>query len=324
MLRDCEHESGLGAGADFPLKRTRNRGSEVRKCGQIHFALPAGYTGDLHQLPAIQQSQSGQFCGVVASVIDFCASSTIDKESHIMMKSPSCQTRFVVLCGLIGLVFACGTYGGVVHANEPQAAPQFEKILFLGNSITLHGPSTKIGWEGNWGMAASALEKDYVHIVARSLAKSSGTTPKMLAKNIAAFERQYATYDLKQSLKDAFTFKPDLVVVAIGENVPQLKSAEAKTQFQASVTKLLKQVKSDSNPTIIVRSCFWPDPAKDEALRQACRQAGGIFVDISSLGKDEANYARSERDFMHAGVAAHPGDRGMQAIADAILKALNP
>tara|TARA_R110002095_G_scaffold214916_3_gene207889 strand:+ start:223 stop:948 length:726 start_codon:yes stop_codon:yes gene_type:complete len=241
-----------------------------------------------------------------------------------MTKHPHGITGFVTLCGLIGFALALGTLGGIVRADEPKATPRFEKILFLGNSITLHGPSTKIGWEGNWGMAASALEKDYVHIVTRSLAESSGSTPKMLAKNIAAFERQYATYDLKQNLQDAFDFKPDLVVLAIGENVPKLDSAEAKAQFQSSVTKLLKEAKSDNGPTIIVRSCFWTDPAKDEALRQACQQAGGVFVDISSLGKDEANYARSERDIPHAGVAVHPGDQGMQAIAAAILKALEP
>jgi len=241
-----------------------------------------------------------------------------------MMKHTLGKTHCLGLCGLVGLALVLGTFGGNVRADESKAAPKFAKILFLGNSITLHGPSKKIGWEGNWGMAASKLENDYVHIVVRSLAKSSGMTPKTMVKNIAALERQYATYDLRKNLKDAFAFKPDLVVLAIGENVPKLESAEAKAQFQASVEKLLKEVKSDYDPTIIVRSCFWPDPAKDAALRQACQQAGGVFVDISSLGKDEANYARSERDFQHAGVAAHPGDRGMQAIAEAIVKVLQP
>ncbi|MCA9015081.1 MAG: SGNH/GDSL hydrolase family protein [Planctomycetaceae bacterium] len=226
----------------------------------------------------------------------------------------------------MGVLFICvcisGNRGSMVRADEPKAAAKYQKILFLGNSITLHGPAPKIGWEGNWGMAASAPEKDFVHIVTRSLEKSSKEKPKTLVKNIAAYERQYASYDLKQHLKDAFAFQPDLVVVAIGENVPQLETEEAKTQFKASVDQLLKELRTDNKPTIIVRSCFWPNPAKDAALRQACQQADGIFVDISTLGKDEANYARAERTFQHAGVAAHPGDKGMQAIADAILKAI--
>ena len=46
-------------------------------------------------------------------------------------------------------------------------------------------------------------------------------------------------------------------------------------------------------------------------------------MDIGHLSKDESNYARAERDFKHKGVAAHPGDRGMQAIADAILEAIH-
>jgi len=71
-----------------------------------------------------------------------------------------------------------------------------------------------------------------------------------------------------------------------------------------------------------VRSCFWPNKAKDQILKKACQAVGGIFVDIGDLSKDERHYARSERKFAHRGVAAHPGDRGMQAIADAILGAI--
>jgi hypothetical protein len=57
-------------------------------------------------------------------------------------------------------------------------------------------------------------------------------------------------------------------------------------------------------------------------MRRACEGLGGTFVDISALARDEKNFARTERPYRHAGVASHPGDRGMAAIADAILRAL--
>ena len=195
------------------------------------------------------------------------------------------------------------------------------RVLFLGNSITRHGPAPNIGWNDDWGMAASAKDKDYVHLVSAGLARLAGKAPEIRFSNIADFERNLATYDLDTKLKAEVEFKPTLVIVAIGENVAALQTDEAKAQFKSSFGKLLGKFKS-GGATLLVRSCFWADAAKDGILRQACQEAGGIFADIGSLGKDEANYARAERKFEHAGVAAHPGDKGMKAIADAILGAL--
>ena len=41
------------------------------------------------------------------------------------------------------------------------------RVMFLGNSITNHGIKEEIGWLAHHGMAASAKEKDYVHILMR-------------------------------------------------------------------------------------------------------------------------------------------------------------
>jgi hypothetical protein len=73
---------------------------------------------------------------------------------------------------------------------------------------------------------------------------------------------------------------------------------------------------------LVVRGCFWNDPAKDAIMRKASEQVGATWVDISELGKDEKNSARSERDYKDPGVAGHPGDRGMEAIANAIWTAI--
>jgi hypothetical protein len=199
---------------------------------------------------------------------------------------------------------------------------QVDRVLFLGNSITRHGPAPKIGWTDDWGMAASAQDKDYVHLVAAGLAELAGKKPAVMMANIADFERTLGAYDVEAKLKAELAFKPTLAVVAIGENVAALQTEEAKARFRASIDRLLASLKNAGGPSLIVRSCFWADPAKDGILRDACAAAGGTFVDIGALGKDESNYARSELKFEHAGVAAHPGDKGMKAIADAILAAV--
>lgn len=207
---------------------------------------------------------------------------------------------------------------------QTAASSHPQKVLILGNSITRHGPKADIGWTGNWGMAASAEEKDFVHLIEKGLTEKAGadTKPKVLAVNIAEFERNYATYDVAAKLKEPAAFGADLIILAIGENVPALTTDDAKAQFKSSVVKLLAALKGNRSPRIIVRSSFWANPAKDEVLKQVAQETGGVFVDISALGKDESNYARSERPFKNEGVARHPGDKGMQAIADAILSAV--
>jgi hypothetical protein len=206
---------------------------------------------------------------------------------------------------------------------EPEVKPSaIRRILFLGNSITLHGPKADIGWTGNWGMAASSEDKDYVHLVAGALNQHTGSRPQIMVRNIADFERNYATYDVDLQMQDLFVFDPDLVVLAIGENVPALGSEGAEAQFKAGVMSILRCVLAKRHPMVVVRSCFWADADKDEVLRQACQEADGIFVYAGPLGREAANTARSERSFRHDGVAGHPGDKGMKALADAIVEAI--
>lgn len=207
---------------------------------------------------------------------------------------------------------------GAIRAEDGKGG----RLLFVGNSITLHGPSEKVGWTGNWGMAASAAEKDYVHLVVDAVAKRRGSPPEYRVVNVADFERDFEKYDLATKLKDELAFEPDTVIVAIGENVPALKTEEAKTKFKESTVRLLTMLKGKGSTALYVRSCFWADATKDALLKEACATAGGVFVDIGTLGKDEGNYARSEREIAHAGVARHPGDKGMKAIADALLAAM--
>lgn len=192
------------------------------------------------------------------------------------------------------------------------------RVLFLGNSVTLHPPLPSIGWSGNWGMAASAEEKDYVHLVTAQIARAADAKPETRVRNMAEFERLHDTYDIAAALKAELDFNADMVIVAIGENVPALGSDAAKAKYAAAFSRLLAEIKKHGRPAIFVRSCFWHDPVKDEIMKQASAASGAAFIDIAALGRDESNAAGAERQIEHAGVAGHPGDKGMQAIADAI------
>jgi hypothetical protein len=211
--------------------------------------------------------------------------------------------------------------------DSPVAKPKIGslpvgKVLYLGNSITLHGPAPKIDWIGNWGMAASAAEKDYVHLLTADIAEASGEQPEIKVRNIAPFERGYDTFDIGKELKDKLEFQPDIVIVAIGENVTVPTTDEVQTAFAEAFSQLLAALQQHGHPMIFVRSSFWPNPTKDDIMRRMSADAGVTFIDISKLGHNKSNEASAERKIEHAGVAAHPGDKGMQAIADAIFTAI--
>ncbi len=196
------------------------------------------------------------------------------------------------------------------------------KVLFLGNSITLHAPAPTIGWTGNWGMAASAKEKDYVNLLVSDIAKVTGAEPQTMVRNIADFERGYQGFDIATVLKSEIDFEPDIVILAIGENVAEPVTEIQQTQYAASLTSLLLAFRGGGERAIFVRSSFWPSATKDGILQKVCDDAGATFVNIAALGADGANAARSERTIEHAGVAAHPGDKGMRAIADSLFAAI--
>lgn len=246
--------------------------------------------------------------------------------------------------GLAGMLGCCLTLHVGAQTGEPRALESLgvvtasvtsstdselrigklraDKVLFLGNSITLHGPAPAIGWNGNWGMAATAKEKDYVHLLVSRLAKAAGGEPKVLVKNIAEFERKLNDYKIQDELKVELDFAADIIVIAIGENAAALKTPEAKNQFETAFRKLLAELKQHGQPTIFVRGQFWPDVDKDQIMKSVCEAVGGTYVDISQLGREETNYARAEQKIDHAGVAGHPGDKGMQALADALWLAI--
>lgn len=232
------------------------------------------------------------------------------------------QSQVVLVSMAIGLCTSTIQAQSLKDDAELRIGTQpVNRILFLGNSITLHAPAESIGWTGNWGMAASAEEHDYVHRLTRQIEQAAGGKPKVMVRNIADFERGLGSYDIHEQLKKELSFRPDIVVLAIGENIATPESDDAKKVLSEALGSLLAAIEKSGKPRIFVRSQFWADPIKDGLLKAATLKHQHVWIDLSSL-IDESCYARSERKIEHAGVAGHPGDKGMQVIADAIMKAI--
>ena len=191
-----------------------------------------------------------------------------------------------------------------------------KRVLFLGNSITLHETAPNIGWHWNWGMAASSAEKDYVHLVLKALHEKYGDISYCIA-NVGEWEKNYHKEGILEKFKGAQAFKPDIVIFRFGENVnpeslKQYPFMDYLRNFVEYFTTTAKQ--------IIITDTFWEHEYICDAMRQVAEENGYTFVSIADLGYQDENKALGL--FEHAGVAAHPGDLGMQRIAEKIIMKL--
>jgi hypothetical protein len=58
--------------------------------------------------------------------------------------------------------------------NQKELSDRRIRILFIGNSLTRHSPAPDLGWHGDYGMAASEEDKDFVHLTVSLVKKDFG------------------------------------------------------------------------------------------------------------------------------------------------------
>ena len=191
------------------------------------------------------------------------------------------------------------------------------KVLFVGNSITLHAPKPEIGWNGNWGMAASKKENDYVHLVVQGLEEKFGPINYCIAQG-AAWERDYPRGKeiLEKYYEDAKGFNADVVIIRIGENIlnSMLQEVDCKPHFE----DMIRFFASNPLAKVIVTDNFWRKELLDNILKEIAEEKGYIFCQLHDLQDDEKTMAIGQ--FEHKGVSIHPSDYGMECIAKRILK----
>jgi hypothetical protein len=186
------------------------------------------------------------------------------------------------------------------------------KIAVLGNSITRHGPKPTIGWTHDFGMAASDKDHDYVHLLFKKLT-DSGKKVCFFVKQFAVWERNHEDeYD--DFYTDVGQFNPDIIVFRLGENVNRQASLEV---YEAATEKLLDYV-GHGKAKLVLTTCFWKHGVADDAVRNICKKRGIEPTELNDLG--ELDEMKAIGLFEHSGVANHPGDLGMENIAERIYK----
>lgn len=191
-----------------------------------------------------------------------------------------------------------------------------ERILFLGNSITLSVKNPKVGWPIDAGMAASAPALDYVHQTERLLREKGMDVEAVIGSRDCEI-CDGVIGELMENIEVVGEIRPRSVVVQLGENsdLIQIRSGRLTREYgellQALFDRGVREVFCLSN---------WDegsieDPHNNTILKAILRYPQVHWVDITGLAGHPENYGDSalypDRD-----VQWHPGDKGMLRIAE--------
>lgn len=216
---------------------------------------------------------------------------------------------------IIILLF-CAASTIVLHAcnvSDMDKSPSNKKIrnvVILGNSIVAHPSAPEIGWNRDWGMAASARDSDFVHRLIHNFHEIDESINIRYA-SISMFESGFDTYDLDQleEYKNA-----DMLILKISENVDPQKAIEKNFDFHYD--KLVKYLAPADSTIKIIVDGFWPSTVNDIIEDYAVKN-DYPFVTLPDLFQNDKTNAAIGL-FEHEGVANHPSDKGMKNIADRI------
>ncbi len=187
------------------------------------------------------------------------------------------------------------------------------RVLFVGNSITRHGPKPSVGWTNDWGMAASARDRDYVHLLQKRIAAAQPEAQCCLLQVSGSFERAFykADWSCERRFRWAREFRPDVIVLFFGANVPKDYDAGTMTPppartFGAALETFLDYVDPGRKAFVLMSQGFYVRPKLDAEKAAVAKARGCAFVDMRDIQASREAHGRYN----------HPGDIGMRMIAD--------
>ena len=210
------------------------------------------------------------------------------------------------------------------------------RILFWGASTTKHTPNASLGWYGNWGMAASAEENDYVHKLVSYLEEEfypSKVTFEVIAASTLDVDLTSCTdankdwtnhvqyREIEETIKQ---LKPNIIVTAMTGNMGADTSVEVAYNAYKQFYDMMYSYGPDT--IIIAQHCGLSCKVRnDKVIEQLDKDySDKVFFDYHvnpTMKLDPANLAP---EFEHSGVAAHWGDKGHNLVATTCFNLLKP
>jgi hypothetical protein len=212
---------------------------------------------------------------------------------------------------LASFLFFCNPKEETTPVKTPK------KVLILGNSITWHPPGPDLNWFGNWGMAATAADKDFLSLLTKKI-KENNEQNEVLGRNVYPFERTYETINLTE-FEDLKAFKADIIIIRFGENISETERA-ANPQLQVAVKAFVDYLADGRPVKVILTTPFWTNLGVNQNFLALSEKNKWPLVQLHDLGLANENMALER--FENISVGRHPGDLGMERIAARIWTAL--
>ena len=217
----------------------------------------------------------------------------------------------LIMYTLASLLFFCNPKEEATPVKTPK------KVLILGNSITWHPPGPDINWFGNWGMAATAADRDFLSLLTKKI-KENNEQNEVLGKNVYPFERGYETINLSE-FDELKTFKADIIIIRFGENISETERA-ANPQLQVALKAFVDYLADGRSVKVILTTPFWTNPGVNQNYLLLSEQNKWPLIPLHDLGLANENMALER--FENISVGRHPGDLGMERIASRIWAVL--
>lgn len=132
-------------------------------------------------------------------------------------------------------------------------------------------------------------------------------------KGIADFERDFDSYSLSNLSSSR---SPDMLIMKISENVNDEKALNDDFSFYYG--RLIEYLDPYQKSIKIIVDGFWVNKNVNKMIASYALEKQYPFVSIDELSLNSTNKAIGL--FEHAGVAAHPSDKGMRIIEQRIWK----